>query len=195
MRLVQIFGVVLVLTAGCSGGGSRTASVFGGATEPPAVSSAAEEDENPAPEVPDPLEVDGIVDDPCAALGREQFGDLGIEGPGERRESRAEPACDWRMTSSRLHSITITARTEDRGLRSVYGRQDSQQYFEPTEVDGYPAVFASPLDQRGNGNCTLHVGLTDDLTATVETHFLDQDPCPVTEDAAAAMLDHVREGT
>jgi hypothetical protein len=76
------------------------------------------------------------------------------------------------------------------GLGEIYEQKDSQQYFEPVDIEGYPAVYASVLDQRESGGCTLWVGTSDDLAVEITTSFLEVDPCPVAERFAAGMIEN-----
>lgn len=199
MVRLTMFVMVGVLLAGCANDSGDGSFPFA-STQPSTPKSAAPVDEvetePAAPTVDDPLEVDGIVGDPCDALARDQLADLGLVGPGEPNTHGDDDGCDWRLTTSRLHIVTIRPLVSDKnGLGDVYAGRDYKDYFEETTVDGYPAVYASVLDERDSGGCTLLVGVTDDLVVSVKTSFLDVDPCPVAQKTAEAMIEHLRGGT
>lgn len=200
IRLVLV-GAAMVLLTGCSGNGDGSGFGVGalGVTTPAEISAkvaGSAVSEEPVPEVAEPLEVDGIIDEPCDALGTDQLGALGFAGPGELNTFGDDLGCDWELTTSGLHIVTIRPLVSDKGgLNDVYDGRDSQAYFEPTTVDGYPAVYASALDERDSGGCTLLVGLTDELVVSVDTSFLKVEPCPVAEQTAEAMIEHLRNST
>lgn len=191
-----LVAAVLAAAAGCSGQG-RAMSPFDTAGRLPAdetpVSTSRTRPAREAPAVPEPLRID--VDDPCAALTPEQLSAMGITDPGVRGFHDGDAECRWHLATSPLHVVSLTpVASEKAGLSDVYAGKKYQQYFEPTEIDGYPAVYAGVLDQRSNGNCQLWVGVTDELAVDVATHFLETDPCPVAERVAAGMIEHARDG-
>lgn len=55
-------------------------------------------------------------------------------------------------------------------------------------------MYASALDERDSGGCTLVVGVTDKLAVSVDASFLETDPCPVAERTAEAMIEHLQDG-
>jgi hypothetical protein len=193
-----LVGAVALLVAGCSGNGG---SPFGGTFTPPGETSAAEQSDSPAdgpkdgaPKVADPLDVDRIVDEPCAGLGTDQLSGLGFAGPGELNTVGKDDGCDWYMDDSRMHSVTIRPLASDKdGLGDAYHRRDDYAYFEPTTIGGYPAAYGSMMDLRDDGNCTLQVGVTDELAIEVTTYFLDVEPCPMAGRTAEAMVEHIRD--
>jgi hypothetical protein len=189
--------VAVLVTAGCSGSGT-TPFVPGGAlsTTPAPASTSAHRPKGEAPAVPEPMDAGDLVDEPCGALTTEQLSGIGVTEPGATEYDDSDPGCRWHVATSTLHVVSLTAvASEKDGLSHVYSNKEYQQYFEPTEIDGYPAVYASMLDQRSSGNCELWVGVTDELAVDIATHFLETDPCPVAERIAAGMIEHARDGT
>jgi hypothetical protein len=181
-----------MLAAGCSGGVGT--SLLDVATTPaPSSSEPANRPEGAAPEVPEPLDVDELLDDPCEALATEQLDRIGVAEPGKMELDGDDAECRWHLTTSELHVVSLSPVESKRaGLSDVYGGKQFNAYFEPTEIDGYPAVYTSALDQRSSGNCELWVGVTDELAVDITTNFLETEPCPVAEQLATAMIEHAR---
>jgi len=160
-----------------------------------AAETTSERPKGGAPAVEEPLDVDVLSDDPCDAVDLGQLGGLGITEPGVHDSHDGNPECRWHLSDSLLHVIGLTpVVTSDGGLGDLYERKEYRQYFEPTEIDGYPAVYASVLEQRPRGNCELWVGVTDQLAVTIRTYFLETEPCPVAERVATAMIERARDG-
>lgn len=189
-----VVGAVVLLLAGCSGGGVDlgVTTWASPSSEVPVSPVDVEEDENGAPRVEDPLQVNGIVDEPCGALAADQLRALGFS-PGELNTFGDDDGCDWRLANSTLGTVTVRPLVSENGLGDVYGRQDYSEYFEPTTVNGYPAVYESVLDERNDGGCTLYVGVTDELAVEVDTTFLDVEPCPVAEETAEAVITRLQD--
>jgi hypothetical protein len=63
------------------------------------------------------------------------------------------------------------------GLTDIYEshRQDPHglAYFEPTEVDGYPAIFDQNVDERSSGFCELDVGISDSIYVALDAGLFD----------------------
>lgn len=142
-----------------------------------------------APAVAEPLDID--VHAPCDALTDAQLAAIGITEPGVKGFHRGDSECRWHLGSHQLHIVTLSpATSRGGGLGEIYDRKDIQQYFEPTEIHGYPAVYASPIDGRTRGGCTLWVGVSDDLAVKITASFLPVDPCPVAEQVATGMIEN-----
>jgi len=187
-----VVGVLFV--GGCSGDGSvswpvgaSTAAVPSGAAAD--ASTAVERPKGGAPSVPEPLDID--VDDPCGTLTAEQLAGAGVSDPGDEDFDDGDGECRWHLDTSQLHVVTLSpATSRGGGLGEIYEQKDSQRYFEPVDIEGYPAVYASVLDQRESGGCTLWVGTFDDLAVEITTNFLEVDPCPVAEKFATGMIEN-----
>lgn len=149
-----------------------------------------------APRVPSPLPTDGLVSNTCSSLSPDQVTQIGLTGTGSQRQGQAGPSCMWHSATSSLNSVTITAVTfAKNGLSDVYGNQANDKYFEPATIGGYPAVYAGTLDRSG-GDCSLWVGVTDQLAVTVMAQIGNgpnkSNPCPVAERVATAMVQHLQ---
>lgn len=191
---VGMFLLAALCVGGCSGGGGHGWVGHGATTTPThAAPTTAERPKGGAPVVEEPLDVEVLRHDPCDAIAAGQLSGLGISEPGLHDSYDGNPECRWHLSDSQLHVIGLSpVVTSDGGLGDLYEQKDYQQYFEPTEVDGYPAVYASVLEQRSHGNCELWVGVTDRLAVDIKTYFLEVDPCPVAERIATAMIEHAR---
>ena len=68
----------------------------------------------------------------------------------------------------------------------------SYEYFEPTEVSGYPAVYASLLDSRDSGICDLWIGVNDHEVVHIMTNLASEKnadaSCGLAADAADAVI-------
>lgn len=122
-----------------------------------------------APKINNPLDASRYLGQPCAMLTPSQLQPFNLPAQGKpdtdsETAKTVGPGCDWfnRDTGS---GVAVTLLTGNKhGLSDTYqGRAQSKGYFEPIEVDGYPAVFSSNVDDRGDGVCDLVVGISENL--------------------------------
>jgi Protein of unknown function (DUF3558) len=169
---------------------------------PPGASKAGSTNRtaNGAPPVPAPLPAGQITKDPCAALSPDQLSTIGLRQNGENwQDKETGPVCRWRSATypgSNIVDVGPMLR-DKRGLSGVYAGKSQDKYFEPTELSGYPGVFADrQTDGRPAGHCTLWVGVTDRLSVSVVTHIGSgpnhTDPCPIAAKIGAAVVDHLK---
>ncbi|MFD8491958.1 DUF3558 domain-containing protein [Amycolatopsis sp. NPDC059657] len=161
-------------------------------------SAAAGSGSGSAPRVPSPLNTASLLSDACTGLSSSALSQLQLKA-GYRRTNNSGPTCAWDSSATSSDTVSISPITTSKGgLSTIYDRKDKQEYFEPTTIGGYPAVFADPVDRRTDGRCSLHVGVTDDLEVLVFTQLSDgkakTNPCPVAEDVATAMIDTLKAG-
>ncbi|ANN21470.1 hypothetical protein SD37_00360 [Amycolatopsis orientalis] len=184
------------LVAGCSGSKSGTASPEPSyTTGSPSASSGSS---GSAPKVPSPLKTSSIESDACSALSAAKRSELGL-GEGERRTTSVGPGCSIFAADDRLNQIEISPVLANKnGLSDVYDTKANDEYFEPTEVAGYPAVYAAALDGRKSGKCGLFVGVTDQLAVNILVQYDNgpgaSDPCPVALKVGEAMIETLKEG-
>ncbi|MFD2417971.1 DUF3558 domain-containing protein [Amycolatopsis pigmentata] len=184
------------MVAACSSGGSPAG------TGPSSAASTAASAGSPggnsgAPHVSAPLNVDRINANPCDALSADQIDRLGMVGPGRPSRDSIGTMCQWTSASYKTNTMSISLITaNDLGLGNIYNKKSEQAYFEPTTIDGYPAVYASQPDDRSTGDCVLAVGLTDQRMVLVQAQLGDglnrSNPCPVNERTAKAMIEHLK---
>jgi hypothetical protein len=68
-------------------------------------------------------------------------------------------------------------------------------YFEPLEIDGYPAAYHDIIDLRSKGNCSLAVGVSDKSTYNVLIQWQPgNDACKAAENVAKAVLTTIQKG-
>ncbi len=193
-RSVVLLLAAGALIAGCSGTKGGTASTA--PTSAPAESSGSSP--GAAPRVSNPLNTASIDGDACSALSASARSELGL-GEGEKRTTSMGPGCSLFADAERLNQIEISpvlAATD--GLDSVYAKKAEDAYFEPTEVSGYPAVYAEAIDGRPNGKCGLFIGVTDQRAVYILVQYDNgpgaSDPCPVALKVGEAMIQTLKEG-
>jgi hypothetical protein len=116
-----------------------------------------------APQVTNPLDATSLIEDPCRALSPSQLDQLGLnEGEPQPNEAMTSGACSWQRSEESLDSVDLSFIVENAdGLGALYADKQSNEYFEPTEIAGYPAVYASLVDNRDSGFCDLWVGVNE----------------------------------
>ncbi|GAA1250443.1 hypothetical protein GCM10009676_41420 [Prauserella halophila] len=153
----------------------------------------------PAPQVSDPVDVAALEQNPCAALSDEQTQERNLEQGESEPMSDGSPTCIYRYSDdsgSRIRFVQVQDFAN--GLDDVYARADSLAVFEPTEVEGHPAVITQThQDDRGDGFCDLQVGLTDEYVVSLMAQIdeaSDDYPqgCEVTEVLAGDMIHNLR---
>ncbi|WP_298179553.1 DUF3558 domain-containing protein [Saccharomonospora sp.] len=180
-----------VLTA-CGDDSAADSSSPPGQTDAPV--SSVDTTEAEAPKVTDPLDTVSLVTDPCGALSSSQLDRLGLaEGEERPNEGFESGACSWERTEESLDSVNLSVIVENEdGLNSLYADKESNEYFEPTEVAGYPAVYASLLDSRDSGICDLWIGVNDHEVVHIMTNLASAEnaeaSCELAADAAEAVV-------
>jgi hypothetical protein len=188
---IAAVGALSACSSGSSGGGNSIPSL-GSSAAPPASSGATL-----APSVPQALSADGLVADPCSALSAAQVKQIGLTGAGTSSRDQAGPSCKWKSATSDSNVVYIAPMTANaNGLSDIYAGKAKDKYFEATTVASYPAVYADITDNRTGGDCTLWVGVTDQLAVFVSTQIGQgsnkSNPCPVVERVATAMIKHLQ---
>ncbi|MFE6610083.1 DUF3558 domain-containing protein [Amycolatopsis sp. NPDC057786] len=186
------------LVAGCSGTKSGTASSEPSFTTGAGSPSASSGSSGSAPKVSNPLKTSSIESDACSALSAAKRSELGL-GEGERGTTSVGQGCTLFAADDKLNQIDISPVLANKnGLSDVYDTKANNEYFEPTEVAGYPAVYAASLDARNKGKCGLFVGVTDQLAVNILVQYDNgpgaSDPCPVALKVGEAMIETLKEG-
>jgi len=96
--------------------------------------------------------------------------------------------CIWQGISG--GGLAISWETVDtNGLSDFYTLKSDQAYFEPTTVDGYPAVYADASDYRPSGQCAINVGANDHLFFFVNIHSSNHSQaCNLAQQAASDVI-------
>ncbi|MFD2397892.1 DUF3558 domain-containing protein [Prauserella oleivorans] len=152
------------------------------------------------PSVAEPLDVSSLEQDPCAALSSQQVQQLNLQ-PGKRESTNSgAPVCEYEYKEDSGSQVSVILTPEfTNGIGDVYARKDALAYFEPTEIAGYPAAYASNSDGRSEGTCQLHVGLTDQFVVStmVQLSSLNADyprGCEVAELSTQTMIENLKGG-
>ncbi|WP_233160234.1 DUF3558 domain-containing protein [Actinophytocola xanthii] len=182
------------LVAACTttAGGTPTSVTT---SDAPTSATSGEAPGEGAPPVENPLDAGIFIEQPCTTLTQDQLSTLGVSRPGVPTTSgavaeRAGPYCTW-LISEQGGAIGIGFITGNKnGLSDNYRAREEFAYFEPTTVEGYPAVFSDRSDLRDSGSCSLFVGIADTLTIlATETGQLDaQGACDRAKQVAAAAV-------
>ena len=174
-RHVTLFAGLLMAVAACSSPSPQAVSDGGdnGTPAPSFEDPSASSSAGSAPKVADPLDGSRYQKAPCSVLSRSQLSPYGV-GAGTPNTSgavaeNAGPSCSWANTDEGS-GITVGFFVGIRdGLTGLYRGNSLGRfpYFEPTSIDGYPAVLADFVDRRSDGSCQMVVALNDKLAVGV----------------------------
>lgn len=204
LPLVVAAGVAL---AGCTTTSSGEPAPESGTTgtsapAPPSSGDPGEEDLPfaGAPTVEHPLDTTTFQEDPCTVLTPAQGEQLNVGTAGQPIDATLGNACEWR--NEETHGY-VQIRFNDKsgiGLSGEYraNEQGKFAYFDPMEVDGYPAVSTDIVDRRKRGVCVVVVGVSDPVEFEIALQLsLDnvglKDPCETAADVASMALQTMEE--
>jgi hypothetical protein len=146
---------LVVLLAGCG----SSPGVAAPRTTPPTTVAPPTTSARSAPRVANPLDATKFVANPCTALTSAQLAGLGIQNPTTSSDTNG---CTWLGQTGGGPSSIGWVPTNTNGLADLYVKKDQFDYWIPTTIAGYPAVFGDELgDLRSDGNCVLNVGVND----------------------------------
>ncbi|MFC5690175.1 DUF3558 domain-containing protein [Amycolatopsis mediterranei] len=201
MRLLArvTVGVVAaaLLLAGCS------PEKTGTATPVPSGSASSNPSADPAvPKVATPLDVSKYVSKPCDIVPGTVLSSLRFTDPGHTQLQdegfgAAGPGCGWKISGEGVSmQVIIGTGNRDRGaggLAGLYGAHESGQFpfLEPAPaVEGYPAIYIDKRDRRPIGNCSIDVGVADDLVVGVYSGGYEgaEDSCAAAQKVAASII-------
>jgi hypothetical protein len=165
----------VVLAAGCSDKQSGTAlpaTTTGGDGTGTSTRTAPPTSTGGAPAVKDPLDASRYLSQPCAILSATTLTGLKVSRPGipdtdSPVAKTSGPQCVWHTDDQpvgQTYGVGFLTGNKN-GLSDTYrgGKKAFPGYFEPTEVNGYPAVFNDLTDDRANGSCNITVGISSSL--------------------------------
>jgi Protein of unknown function (DUF3558) len=182
------------LLAACSQGtGSGPAPTSASSTAAASSNSATGD----APRVPVALPVADLTSNPCSALSSDQVTQIGLTGSADLTQGQTGPNCRWRSATVSENLVNISPMIVNKnGLSDIYANKAKNAYFEPTTINGYPAVYTDLADLRSTGDCALWVGVTDQLAVSVSAQISfgvnKSTPCPVAQRVATAMVQHLQ---
>jgi len=162
-----------------------------------------------APSVPEPLDVQKLINRPCSALSDKQINNF----PGTlknsftaktTRFSDKKTSCAWRFEGDRYSLGTVGGgvplpRDRYQGISSIYKahKQHAYEVFQPLEIAGYPAAINNKTDNN-DGDCRLSVGLRNDtvyrITAAPSSQSPDYDqPCEQAKKLASFVVENLKK--
>ncbi|WP_141999976.1 DUF3558 domain-containing protein [Amycolatopsis cihanbeyliensis] len=150
-----------------------------------------------APPVPEPLDASKYIQDPCSSLTEAQQQKFEVTSSRENNNETATN-CRWNIRDGSTSAGVSYMTSVENGLSNIYALNDTghwdKGYFEPTEVDGYPAVYVEIADNRDQGDCGMAIGIRDDLffDANVRTRA-GNDACKAAENIAFAVLQTIKD--
>ncbi|SDD44769.1 Protein of unknown function [Actinokineospora iranica] len=133
---------------------------------------------------------------PCTVLTPEQLAPFEVNLTGEPVTSGSTfevvgPSCSWEPVDRKGDFNLLFADKNEYGLSDYYREKKRWAFFEPIEVGGYPAAYfdTGSKDLRGQGFCSIVVGLTDTLAFSVSRqNGPGPRACDQVRDMAAAAL-------
>ena len=155
-----------------------------------------------APKVRNPLAAARFEQNPCLALTDAQAKQLNIPPQGMPADFELGKSCEW-LNRETFGSVAIDFLSKDpRGLSGTYKANKDKKwaYFEVLpEIEGFPAVAASNLDDRKDGRCVVEVGLTDRLSFSLTLRLSranvgQKNPCDVAVQVAGMALQTMKAG-
>lgn len=145
--------------------------------------------------IEEPLDVTHLLDQPCTALTDEDLAGLSLaEGElSDRTISQAAESCIWKRSDDSRSHVSIIVMTENSdGLEDIRDLNQGSEVLEKVQIGGYPALYASPNDQRDSGRCDLWVGVNDSevayLYVTLEEVPDASKPCDFADKVGEAMI-------
>lgn len=130
-----------------------------------------------APKVENPIaDTSQWEGDPCNLLTAQQLGSIGLKVPDPQREDvpSTGPGCYWEFDadSASGFSVSFASQGTGKGLSNLYKHKElgtAKVFEELPAIEGHPAlIFIVDEDRRSEGECSVAVGLRDDLTVGVD---------------------------
>ncbi|TCP44790.1 uncharacterized protein DUF3558 [Tamaricihabitans halophyticus] len=193
-HLVPVVAVAgLIALAGCTNPVAGDA-IAGDTTPPRSSPSEPAEPELPhsgAPQVPNPAgELSPSI---CTMLTEQDRESLALEPFPDPYPSEENPGCKW--TGDNWSSLEIEVHEDQpAGLSSAYANRDRYDFFEELPpIRGFPAVALGDDRDIEFGDCTVQVGVRDDLmmSVTLENVNGTPDPCGRSEHAATLVASQI----
>jgi hypothetical protein len=193
---VPVVAFAVLAVAGCS---SRTGGTANPApTAEPSGSETSRSAAGSAPRVPSPLNAANITSDACTTIDATGRAKLSL-GDGTPRTTANGPSCTFQEAADPGNQLDVTTVTANKnGLQDVYDTKANDAYFEETQVNGYPAVYAAAADDRKDGKCGVFIGVTDQLAVNILVQYDNgagaADPCSVAQKFGEAMVQTLMGG-
>ncbi|MFC4852292.1 DUF3558 domain-containing protein [Actinophytocola glycyrrhizae] len=156
-----------------------------------------------APKVDNPLDTSRYEQDPCQSLTADQAQSLNLPPTGTINNDVALGiGCDWFNEETR-GEVTIAFIVDDpRGLSPEYEANEAGKwkiFEELPDIEGYPAIIRSLSDTRELGDCSVLVGVADDMVFASNLQLSQanvgkKDPCEVAVQVAGMALQTMKAG-
>lgn len=158
-HLASIFGIALAMTlTACAESESGTPTP---STPDDTFPSATSTEAGSSRSIQDPINTTRLLDQPCTVLADEDLAALNLSD-GELdtdTASSAAAACVWKRSEDSGSRTDFMVMTEnDNGLEAIRQQNEQSELFEETRIGEYPALHASVLDNRDDGDCNLWIG-------------------------------------
>jgi hypothetical protein len=146
-----------------------------------------------APRVAKPLDASGFIKNVCSTLTSNQLAALNMPNPsGDVLPDEGDPLCSWSDLTTNISFGISWMPTMTGGLSDVYARAYGFGYWDPTAVDGYPAVYAGiGKNDRAGGDCEINVAVNDHLyflAHYIGNHQLGTRSCDLAKQAATDVI-------
>jgi hypothetical protein len=130
--------------------------------------SAPSQSSAKAPAVKTPLNASKFVGDPCLTLTQAQQQQFEGTKPGRRVDGAYGVGCAWNFGANASTGTSVGfVTTVTNGLTHLYEQNSAgffkSGYFQPIDVEGYPAAYNEVADNRTGGQCGLSVGISDNI--------------------------------
>lgn len=176
-------------------------NALSGAGQPMSGSASTSATTGQAPKVAQPLNVGKYLQNPCSLLSSRQLQSIGFTStaaPSAQGSDATGAQCGWNDDNASSHIGVSWQATFTNGLSDLYERKNRQKYFQPTQVEGYPAVVSSEFDDRAEGTCVVYAGPTDSNVFFVRYHGFNEpqksQSCDLAQKAAGLVIDTMRNG-
>ncbi|WP_091287969.1 DUF3558 domain-containing protein [Amycolatopsis xylanica] len=166
----------LAMLTGCSAKEPGTASPTpnqpgSSAASPNQPSTSNGTDLSGAPPVKTPLNAAKFYADPCLTLTQAQLQSFNVSSNPRRLDSDHGVGCAWNFGADGGVSAGVNFPKPEKGLSLLYANKKDgtyrDGYFDETNVSGYPAIQYDSNDLRPDGDCTVAVGISDNLYLSV----------------------------
>jgi hypothetical protein len=165
-----------------------------------ATGSAPSQSSAKAPAVKTPLNASKFIEDPCLTLTQAQQQQFEGTKAGRRVDSAFGVGCSWNLGANESTGTSVNfIPTVTNGLTHLYEQNSAgffkSGYFQPVEVEGYPAVYNDGTDNRPGGKCGLSVGISDTTYFDVLIQGrTGTDGCKAAVNVAKAVLQTIQGG-
>jgi hypothetical protein len=178
-------GSVIAL-AGCSSSSGAPSS---------AVQASPTQAASPIPPVRNPRDIAALARQPCQLLTAQQAAGFGLDDPPKQyKAGLGDVGCKWTSTTrdrQTYRTVRIDTFTNNQTLEAAYAREHDQQFFELTEIAGYPAIIARSNPDLPHCDIDVKPAEHQSFSLSYDSDTLNKSPeqaCVVGKKVAAAVL-------